>query len=140
LELPGHKNGDSSGYIVRSPIWFEADGSLRMHSHIPVQSHANVLVGSPEYCLAAAKEAAQQALERLGLVHPSLALIFADSAWQTMLEATPGAEVRAVQAVIGADVPIVGGYTYGQIYQPDPGVPIELLNQHILIVLIGPQS
>jgi len=122
---------------VRSPLLVEADGSLRMNTSIPGKNPAYILVSSVDNCMVAAKKAAQQALENLGTARPALALIFADAAWQTLLEAHPGSEIQAVRAVLGAEVPIIGGYTYGQIYQAKTGAPVELLNQHIQVILLG---
>jgi hypothetical protein len=126
-----------AGIQVRSPLLAEADGSLRMNLATPQNSLASILVSSAEYCLAAAKQAAQGALEALGAARPVLALVFPDAAWLTLLEGKSGAEIEAVRTVIGPDVPVAGGYTYGQIYQPKPGAAVELLNQHIQVILLG---
>ncbi len=125
-----------TSYIVRSPLCVETDGSLRMNVSVPQGKTAYLLVSSAENCLAATRLATQQALEELGGAEPALALIFADIAFEMMLQAQPGSEISAVQSVLGSDVPIIGGYTYGQIGR-DPGGRPELYNQHIQIVLFG---
>jgi hypothetical protein len=111
-----------------------------MNASIPGKSLAQILVSNMDDCLAAAKQAAQQAMEALGNTRPALAIIFPDAAWQTLLEAYPGTEIQAIRAVLGAEVPIIGGYTYGQIYQSRARTPVELLNQHILVILLGESS
>ena len=59
-----------------------------------------------------------------------------DIAWQMLLTATPGAEVAAVQDVLGPKVPIAGGYTLGQIVPNKEAVP-NFLNQHIVVIAFG---
>jgi hypothetical protein len=129
--------GEAGNLQVHAPLRVEADGSLRMNTIVNEGHLAHILVGSIENCLSAARQAAEQALEALGGAPPALALLFVDSAWQTLFDETPGAEVTAVRSVLGENVPIIGGYTYGQIYQPSPGIPLELLNQHIQVILFG---
>lgn len=140
--------------LVRSPLQMEADGSLRMHTALPEGRLVHLMVGSQQSCLEAARQAAQQALETLGAARPSLAILLVDAAWQRLFDLQPGGEIRAVQEIIGPDVPVAGGYTFGQIArltdlehevagddeQVRPGLssnPVRLLNQHILVVLFG---
>jgi len=125
-----------ASYLVRSPLSVETDGSLRMNVSVPQGKTAYLLVSSAENCLAATRLATQQALEGLGGAQPALALIFADIAWKMMLQAQTGSEISAVQSVLGDDVPIIGGYNYGQVGRNPDGKP-ELFNQHIQIVLFG---
>ena len=57
--------------------------------------------------------------------------------WQILLEGQSGSEVRAVQDVLGANVPIAGGYTFGQIGRNANSGEVELLNQHIEVVVFS---
>ncbi len=126
--------GDS--LLVRSPIRVESDGGLRMNTHVSQGKIAYFLVSSFENCLDSARLAAQQALNALGGRQPSLALIFADIAWKMMMQAQPGSEIDAIQSVLGYDIPLIGGYTYGQIGRTADGMP-QILNQHLQVVLFG---
>jgi hypothetical protein len=112
------------------------NGSMQMNSRVTKGTTANYMISSIENCLSASKRAARQALESMGDAEPVLALIFADISWQMMLSAQPGREIHAVREVIGGNIPIIGGYTYGQISRSGTGTP-ELLNQHFQIVLLG---
>jgi hypothetical protein len=125
-----------TAFNIRSPIRVEADGSLRMHTKLPQGKTAYILVSSVENCLASTKIAAQQALESMGEARPVLVLVFADIALKLMLQGQPGLEIDAIQAVMGANVPIIGGYTFGQIGRAPDGQP-NLFNQHIQIVVFG---
>ena len=46
----------------------------------------------------------------------------------------PGAEITAVQDILGKDVPVAGGYTLGQIVPGSDGGNPQLLNQHIVVI------
>src|SRR5512140_41149 len=123
--------------VVRSPIRVEADGSFRMNASVRDGADAYLLVGSRAACEKAAGQAAQQALHALGEAKPALVLMLVDIAWQMLLKSKPGAEIGAVQDIIGPDVPLVGGYTLGQIVPgKDGGLP-RFLNQHIVVIAFG---
>ncbi len=130
----------SEPLLVRSPLRMETDGSLRMNTTIPEGVTAHLLVGSIQDCIEAARQAAQQALDALNGARPVLALIFADIAWQMLFESNPGQELQAIREVLGPDVPMAGGYTFGQIARTGTkdkkGTP-ELLNQQIEVVLFA---
>ena len=136
----GLERNEQSSLLVRSPLRMESDGSLRMNTAIPEGSSAHILVGSTSNCLKAAKSAAQQAIQELGNARPVLALVIPDISWQKLFQATPGLEIQALRDVLGPDLPIVGGYTFGQIACLSEGndqkTP-ELLNQHIEVILFG---
>jgi hypothetical protein len=121
--------------IVRAPLRVEADGSFRMNAPVRDGVDAFLLVGSRASCQNAAQKAAQQALLQLGDAKPVFALVLVDIAWQMLLKSTPGAEIAAVQEILGTDVPIAGGYTLGQI-APSKTIP-QFLNQHMMVVVFG---
>lgn len=121
---------------VRSALQVEGDGSLRLNSPLPENALAHLLVGSPEACLEAARRAAHEALERLSGT-PRLALVLVDAAWQMLFTGQAGAELAAVREVLGADLPLVGGTTYGQFSKASAAGRAEFLNQHIVVLLLG---
>jgi len=122
--------------LVRAPIRVEADGSFRMNVAIRDGIDAYLLVGSRAACESAARNAAQQALKNLGESKPAFALVLVDVAWQMLLKANPGAEIAAVQEILGEDVPVAGGYTLGQITSNNESTP-QFLNQHIVVIAFG---
>lgn len=128
----GVEQGDQ--VIVRSPIRVEADGSFRMNAPVRDGADAFLLVGNRSSCEKAAQQAAQQALQQLNGEKPVFALVIVDIAWEMLLKSNPGAEIEAVQDILGKDVPIAGGYTLGQIVPgKNAGTP-QLLNQHIVVI------
>ncbi len=131
----GVEQGDE--LIVRAPIRVEADGSFRMNASVRDGIDAYLLVGSRAACEKAAQQAAQQALLALGEAKPVFALVLVDVAWQMLLKANPGIEVTAVQDILGVSVPIIGGYTLGQIVPAKDGSSPKFLNQHMVIMVVG---
>jgi hypothetical protein len=122
--------------LLRSPMRVEADGSFRMNAAVPDGSEAYLMVGSLTACQQAATAATEHALAGLDGARPVLALVLADVAWQMLFEAQVGADVAAVQAVLGMDVPLAGGYTLGQIVPRQEASP-QLLNQHMVVLVFG---
>ncbi len=123
--------------VVRAPIRVEADGSFRMNAAVRDGADAYLLVGSRASCERAAAQAAQQALLALGDAKPALVLMLVDIAWQMLLKSKPGAEVAAIQDIIGPDVPLAGGYTLGQVIPGKESAPSKFLNQHIAVLAFG---
>jgi hypothetical protein len=123
--------------VVRAPIRVEADGSFRMNAAVRDGIDAYLLVGSSTGCEKAATQAAQQALMNLGGAKPVFALVLVDIAWQMLLKANPGAEIAAIKDILGEEVPIVGGYTLGQIVPGKNNTSPQFLNQHIIVVAFG---
>jgi len=123
--------------LLRSPIRVEADGSFRMNAPIKDGIDAYLLVGSRLACERAARQAAQDALTKLNGAKPSFVLVLVDAAWQLLLKAQPGIEIAAVQEILGADVPLAGGYTLGQIVPSQEDPHPTFLNQHIVVIAFG---
>ena len=126
--------------LVRSPLRVEADGSFRMNAPVRDGLDAYLLTGSPATCVDAAQRAAQKARLALNGAKPVFALVLADISWQMVFKARPGAEIEAVKAVLGDEVPIIGGYTLGQVTPGKDGAPPDFLNQHITVVLFGEEE
>ena len=126
--------------LVRSPLRVEADGSFRMNAPVRDGMDAYLLTGSPTTCIEAAQRAAQKALYALGNAKPKLVIIMADIAWQMLLKAQSGAEVKAVQDILGDDVPIIGSYTLGQVTPGKDESPPDFLNQHITVIALGEEE
>ncbi len=133
----GIEREDDQPLLVRTPLRVEADGSLRMSAMIQDGSVGHLLVGGTESCLEAARTAARDALNALGSATPKMALIFADISWQMLLTSRIGSEVEAVREILGDDIPIAGGYTFGQLVHLNGASSPEFLNQHIEVVVIG---
>ncbi len=138
IQAQDGSEGAARALIVRSPLRIETDGSLRLNTAVPEGATAHVLVASVESCLQAARAAARRALERLGDARPRLAILGVDCAWRMLFQERAGEEIAAVRAILGPELPLLGGYGFGQILpaEDDPQ-RAALLNQHLSILLLG---
>jgi hypothetical protein len=122
---------------VRTPRRVESDGSLRMTAPVSQGSVAHLMVGTASQCRDAAREATRQAIRNLQGARPVFAIAVADASWQMLFESQPGSELEAIREELGEDVPLAGGYNFGQIARL-PGLEQPgFLNQHIQVVLFG---
>jgi hypothetical protein len=134
----GFEQPDSDEIQIRSPLRVEADGSFRMNAPLRDGSDAYLMVGNPTSCLEAVKNAVQQAVLGLEGAKPVFALVLVDVAWQMLLQARPGAEIKTIKDILGVDIPIAGGYTLGQIAPArHANETPQFLNQHFMIALFG---
>ena len=136
----GMEQENRKSLLIRTPLRIEADGSLRMNTHIEEGSVGHLLVGRADLCMEAARRAAGDAVKMLGRATAKIALVFVDESWNMLLKGQPGNEIQAVQEVLGKNIPIAGGYTFGQ-FAPMNGDPFpSALNQHITVVLVGEEE
>jgi len=134
-----YEQGGDLPLMVRAPLRVEADGSFRMNAALRDGADVYMLMGTPSACENAARQAAQQAMLALQGAKPVFGLVLADIAWQMILQANPGAEIRALQEIVGEKLPIAGGYTLGQIVPSQEAQP-QFLNQHLTFILFGDSS
>jgi hypothetical protein len=122
--------------LLRSALRVEIDGSLRMSAPVPEGAVVHLMTGDPDACLEAARSAARAALDALGDAHPLLAVVLVDAAWQMLFEARPDPLTEALKSVLG-ELPMVGGYTFGQVTRPSLDQPPMLHNQNITVIVLG---
>ena len=122
--------------LLRSAVHVEVDGSFRMNAPIPEDAEAQLLVGNMESCVAAARQAAQTALEGMHGAKPLMAVLLVDIAWQYLFESRSDEFVKAVLEELDG-IPLVGAYTMGQAASQKMEVKPVLQNQQIEVVLLG---
>ena len=119
------------------PVRFEADGSLRMHSSPTEGRLAYLMTGSAEACLQAVATAAERALAHLKSARPLVALIFADQAYAYLLDGELDQLTRPVQALLGEEVPLIGGFTLGHLHRPFAGAAPEFHQGEVLVAVLA---
>ncbi len=122
--------------IVRSPLQVEVDGSFRMNAGVAEEETAHLMVGDAQACLENTRLAVRQALAGLGKARPVLALVFADLAWQMLLETRAGRLEATLREEIGK-TPLIGAYTLGQVLRPTGEALVRFFNQALLVAVIG---
>jgi len=101
--------------LIRDPLKVMEDGSIVCAAEVPQGSEIQLMVGSKEEAIEAAKNAAIQALQDLKGVEPKTILIFNCIARNKLFGSALGEEIEAIHSAIGVHVPLAGFYTYGEI-------------------------
>jgi hypothetical protein len=110
----GMKVDGSDEMLIRDPITVDAAGSITCAAEIPTGAEIQLMVGSKEEAIKVAKEAAVNAVAQLDGAQPKAVIIFNCIARSKLFGETSGAEIMAIQEAVGADVPLIGFYTYGE--------------------------
>lgn len=109
MKIEGHDE-----MLIRDAISVDTDGSLTCAAEIPEGSDIQLMMGSKEEAIKVAQEAAKNAVEQLGGAEPRAVIIFNCIARNKLFGEFSGEEIKAIQKSIGADVPLIGFYTYGE--------------------------
>ncbi len=140
----GIKDVQSDEFLLRAPFAVTEDGSIICGGEVLEGSEVQLMVGSKEDAIEAAKRAAKSALDNLGTT-PKVAFIFSCHVRNTLFadKETARLEIEAIKSVIGAEVPIIGFYTYaeqapisGSSYSINKCTP-QLHNETVVITLLG---
>ncbi|HPH95815.1 MAG TPA: FIST N-terminal domain-containing protein [Anaerolineaceae bacterium] len=123
--------------VLRSAVNVLPSGSFQLNGLVPLGQTAHLQIASRETCLQSARDAAQKALEPWENKKPALALVWIDMAYPLLLDSGDFPELTLIQEILGKDIPIIGGYTLGQISRPDPSLPPVFQNQMIQITCMG---
>ena len=99
---------------ARAPLSVGADGSLTCAAEVPQGAHVAILDGKPDSMVAAAREAAEEALQNLQGETPAGVLLFDCVCRGLILKDGFQREIDAVREVMG-EVPVAGFLTYGEI-------------------------
>jgi len=99
---------------ARAPLSVGKDGSLTCAAEVPQGAHVAILDGKPDAMVAAAKDAAEEALQNLQGREPAGVLLFDCVCRGLILKDQFQREIDAVRGVMG-DVPVAGFLTYGEI-------------------------
>jgi hypothetical protein len=125
--------------LVRSPLRVEVDGSLRMSAAVPSGSVAHLMLGDAQACLDSAEAAVRHALDEIGPARPLIALALVDLAWLQLFSVRSGQIMAAIQDTLGS-IPVVGGYSIGQIARPAINHAPMIYNQSVTILILASQE
>ena len=99
---------------ARAPLSVGKDGSLSCAAEVPQGAHVAILDGKPDAMVAAARQAAAEALQNLQGQQPAGVLLFDCVCRGLILKDGFQREIDAVREVMG-EVPVAGFLTYGEI-------------------------
>jgi hypothetical protein len=140
----GIKDSTSGEMLLRAPFYVDATGSITCGGEVLEGSEVQLMMGTKESAVDAARHSAEQALAALGTT-PKAAIIFSCHVRDTLYASREQSkkEIDAIQEVIGHTVPLAGFYTYAeQAPINDANYNIKMCNnvnhnETIVIVLLG---
>lgn len=108
---------DMDEYLIRDPITVGDDGSITCAAEIPEGAEVRLMIGSRDKAIEAAQEAAQKLMNDFTAQksQPKAIFVFNCIAREKLFGLKAKEEIQAVQEIVGADVPLIGFYTYGEI-------------------------
>ncbi|TSC97287.1 MAG: hypothetical protein Greene101447_555 [Parcubacteria group bacterium Greene1014_47] len=129
----------SDELLIRDPVIANEKGEITMAAAIPQGTTIRLMIGDRDKAIAAAKEAAEVAIDQLNKAKPGFILMFNCMARNKLLGVRCHEENQTVLGVIGKDVPMVGFYTYGE-QGPllgKKGTPAYFHNETMTLVVVG---
>ena len=109
----GMRGETTDQWLLRNVVAFKEDGSLSCSGELLEGAWLQLMIGSRELALEAARQAAQDAIRSLREV--AAVLVFDSVARRTLLgERCAAEEVACIRHIIGPSVPLIGCYTYGE--------------------------
>lgn len=100
--------------LLRDVVIANKVGEITCAAEIPQGSEIRLMLGDPEKAIQAARIAATNALSQLKGSTPKAIFIFDCMARHKLLGERIGEEIKAIQEVLGENVPLIGFYTYGE--------------------------
>ncbi|HOX54310.1 MAG TPA: FIST N-terminal domain-containing protein [Candidatus Omnitrophota bacterium] len=110
IDMPGENE-----FILRNILETTEEGFFICQGDVPVGSEISLMLGSKDFCIQAAKEAAEEAKKELKDKPASLIIIFDSAARKKLLGRLAYNEIDAVREVFGKTTPVFGFYSYGEI-------------------------
>ena len=111
----------------------EHEGSLTFAGDVPQGSRAQLMKANFDRLVDGAQGAADAAHVSIGRTAPALALLISCVGRKLVLNQRIEEEVEAVRDILGAEVPLTGFYSYGEIAPFSGSVSCELHNQTMTI-------
>lgn len=104
-------------YLLRNVSALNDDGSIVTQGDVPQGSSIRLMIGTKESCIEAARQAALQVKIAMRDKQIDLAIVISSASRAHLLGRNVKAEIKAVKAALGQDIPLAGFYSYGQ-YAP----------------------
>jgi hypothetical protein len=101
-------------YLIRDPLAVDDAGALQFMASVPDGALVRVMEGTPTMLVEAARVAASMARDDAGGAIGG-ALVFDCVSRYLMLGDRLGEELTACQDALGADVPVLGCLTFGEV-------------------------
>ncbi|MBI4355659.1 MAG: FIST C-terminal domain-containing protein [Candidatus Omnitrophica bacterium] len=123
-------------YLLRNVLQMDERGALVCTGEVEEGAVLRLMLGSQESAIEAARQAAKEAVARLREIR--CVVVFDSVARQKLLGRLAEEEIRVIHDAIGADVPLIGCYTYGEQAPLRAAMGRSYLhNETVLVVALG---
>lgn len=124
--------------LIRTPVMFHPDGSIEIGGAFAEGDEVKIMLGDVRSIIEAAGESARMAKQDISPQKTKVGVVFDCISRKRVLGGARRAEeVAALRQEFGADVPLIGFYTYGE-YAPlrgDSGRPFACYHNQSLVTL-----
>jgi len=114
-----------------------SEGSIAFSGEVPEGSMVRLTCGDHASVLKAARRAARQALDRLEGRPPVMAFVYSCMARKIVLGRRTREEILAIGEELGASIPMLGFYTYGEYSPLECGSANRLHNETATVAVLG---
>ncbi|MGC9456656.1 MAG: FIST signal transduction protein [Halothiobacillaceae bacterium] len=121
--------------VVRDPIAVTEDGALICVGELSEGDFVNILTADANQLVRATGETAGRARQLTQSKQPEVALLFDCISRALFMKAQFHAEVDAIEAVVGTDVPVCGALVLGEIANSGTGY-LEFYNKTTVVALL----
>jgi hypothetical protein len=113
------------------------DGSISFAGEVPQGATIRLTCGDHSTILQGAQQAARLALQDVGKAVPVMVFVYSCMARKIVLGTRTGLELEEMRQVLGADIPMLGFYTYGEYCPVRQAGPSMLHNETATVSVIG---
>lgn len=136
----GHPIGMPLGageYLIRDPLQVQEDGSIVFVATVPENAVVHMMHGDLDDLYAAARDAAQQALDALEGQPPAAIIVFNCISRLLIMGEQAMVEVEHIRDVVGPDVPLIGMFSFGEIAPPAESGLAVLHNKTVVLCALA---
>lgn len=140
IAAPGKKgcrDKATSGLLRATMSVDRRTGAIAFAGDIPQGAAVYLTCGDRNAIQEAAAVAAIKALSGTGNARPAMIFCYSCMARKLVLGRHAGEELQQIQAAVGADVPMIGFYCYGEYGRPGADGPSFLYNETVTVSILG---
>jgi len=132
------RTGEADYWLLRAPMSVNpADGSISFAGEVPQGASIRLTCGDQGSILQGAQQAAHLALKDVGPAVPVIAFVYSCMARKIVLGTRTSLELEEMRQVLGANIPMLGFYTYGEYCPVRHAGPSMLHNETATVSVIG---
>jgi hypothetical protein len=124
-------------YLIRDPAGVKTNGAIEFAAPIPENAVVHVMGGDREDIFAAARVAAQQAIDGLAGRPAAAVIIFDCSSRLALLGDAAGVEIEHIRNIIGNETPFVGFFSWGEVAAPPGSALASFHNKTVVICALA---